>query len=350
MRSSRLWRVSAPISTALWVILTVTLVMAAGGCRSAGAPKNKVEELIATGKTTEAIAAAREMVKADPADATAKHLLALALVAEAGTRSPSDPATEKGWQANLRIADLYVEASAYDPSVPGIYTGLLRLAYAGKEPSWPPPEGALWLSAAVDKVAPGWRAGVQKDPALARDRAAAKAAGVLAMLADDFRLAADLSPDWLDAQMAAAKALTHDGHREEALPYLRRAMALAGDRTDVLVLAAILGEVKARETEKVLDLDLGGEYGIGGLVVRGRQVFFAKGEGGPNDALFVVGPDGSSEQLVSRCWGSFDVTADVKQLVFATAADRQGPTEIKVLDLTTRQVRPLTVLKGVSPV
>ncbi|MHB0886028.1 MAG: hypothetical protein ACYC6I_04480 [Bacillota bacterium] len=51
--------------------------------------------------------------------ATLVLTLALALVAEAGTRSPSDPAGEKGRQANQRIAGLYAEASAIDPSVPG---------------------------------------------------------------------------------------------------------------------------------------------------------------------------------------------------------------------------------------
>lgn len=342
-------RCLATIAVSLFV-----LSFAPAGCRRPTPPPAtaevtlspaSVEDLLASGKTADAVALARRVLEKNTADSQARHLLAVALVAEADARGVRPNDGGKGEMTNERSAKMLVEAASYDPSLPGVYTGLVKLLFPGGEPPFPPPDlppppaRPLLHHEAVHALAASWRAGVAADPSLANDQSAVRAASILAMLGEDYVLATELSPDWLDAQMAAATDLARRGLRAEAAAFLKKAQALNGDQADVLALAAVLGEFPVRPTEQVFDVALGRiGGGSGEVIARQADVFVTVHRDGGSFDLLRIGPDGTVKTVFSGCWPSFDVSRDGRWLAFVPYAGRQAGSTISLLDLATGQV------------
>ncbi|MHB8945773.1 MAG: tetratricopeptide repeat protein [Bacillota bacterium] len=304
---------------------------------------------MAQGKLDEAVRLAEDLVDKDPNNQDLKHLLAVALVKAADDRHiprMADPDWNEACSVTLAY---YYQAASNDPTLPRIYTGILRVVEsAGRTPDYPMAPDQFGAAA---RVVDAWKRAVQGKPELAKDMAAAEAVAWLAASAGESVLAADLRPDWVDAQLAAGFELADKGQFPEAEKYYGRARKLAPTRSDVLVLAALLGEdVPRLETEVVLDVPLPEKTQPDRALVRGGKVFFSAVS---SDKFWIyrLEPDGASPEPVVLATGlgrSFDVSADGTKLAYGVGQEWNSPWEVRVQDL--RDGATKTVAKTTGPV
>lgn len=298
-----------------------------------------VEGLIAQSKFDEAVNLAEDLVARDPDDPDAKHILAVALVADADRMVVTDD------ESGRVKAAYYFEAISNDPGHPGICTGLLGLAETG-QPSLDYPARASRFDVAPRAVA-GWKNAVVTNPDLAKDEAVVSAVARLAAMAGERTLAADLRPDWLDAQMAAALDLIAGGERDRAKTYYGRAAKLDDHRTDVLVLGSLLGApVPEMSAETVLDVTLPEHVRPGQILARAGSIYFSvENEGAQGAAIYrtfpgIPGaaspPESTVPEMIAEAGSPwFDVSADDATLAFGTGSDWGKPWEVTTLNLDT---------------